>query len=93
MFNQYTNYFFDENAINEEKFRKRKNKKMKETKTNVEKINPKKGFYHYQNNQNKEIKNILDKKFEIRTRNPGILGLKQANTMMEGYNTNNRKIN
>ena len=66
---------------------------MKEAKTNVEKINPKKGFYHYQKNQNKEVKTILDKKFETRTRNPGILGLKPANTMMEGYNTSNRKIN
>ena len=92
MFNQYTNYFFDENAINEEKLRNRKNKKIKENKTNVEKINTKKGFYHYQNNLNKEVKTILDKKFEIRTRNPGVLGINPANTYIENYN-NNRKIN
>ena len=89
MFNQYTNYFFDENAINEEKLRNKKNKKMKETKTNVEKIKEKKGFYHYQNNPNKEVKNILDKKFETRTRNPNHIGMKQANTVMENFNTNN----
>ena len=92
LFNQYTNYFFDENAINEEKLRNRKNIKIKENKTNVEKINKKKGFYHYQNNPNKEVKTILDKKFEIRTRNPGVLGFNQANTYVENYN-NNRKIN
>ena len=69
--------------------RNSKKKIIKENKTNVEKINDKKGFYHYQNNPTKEVKSIVDKKFEIRTRNAGVLGYNQANTYMENYNSNN----
>ena len=65
---------------------------MKENKTNAEKINKKKGLYHYQNNPKKEEKRVVDKRFETRTRNPGgNIGHKQANTVKEKVNSNDTK--
>ena len=87
MFNQYTNYFFDDNALNE--IKNKNNKQMKENKTNAE--NKKKGLYHYQNNPKKEEKQIVDKRFETRTRNAGGGNLGIANTVMEKLNNNANK--
>ena len=91
MFNQYTNYFFDENALNE--IKNKNNKQLKETKTNAEKINKKKGLYHYQNNPKKEEKRYVDKRFETRSRNVGNgnPGVNQVNSAKEKVNTNANK--
>ena len=93
MFNQYTNYFFDEYLKNEEKLRNNKKKTLKEAKTDVERKIKKKGLYHYQNNTNKEVKTYFDKKYENITRNPGI-GFHTSNTNMDNlgnFNVSTKK--
>ena len=89
LFSQYTNYFFDDGVINEEQLRNQKSKKIKENKKNVEDLNTKKGFYHYQNNPTKVEKSIVNKKFEVRMKNPGTPAFNQT---MDNYNMIN-KIN
>ena len=78
---------FCEKNINE--IKNKNNKQMKENKTNAE--NKKKGLYHYQNNPKKEEKQIVDKRFETRTRNAGGGNLGIANTVMEKLNNNANK--
>ena len=87
IFDEYTNYFFDEDAINENQLKNKKNKKLVENKTNVEKLKTKKGFYHYQNNPTKEEKLVVDKRFEVRRKNPG--GVDINNYGMNGTNFSN----
>ena len=92
IFDEYTNYFFDEDAINEGQLKNKKNKKLVENKTNVEKLKTKKGFYHYQNNPTKEEKIVVDKRFEVRRKNPGgVVGLKEAKTDRGYINKNGMK--
>ena len=87
LFSQYTNYFFDDGAINEGQIRNQKSKKIKENKTNDEDLNTKKGFYHYQYNPTKVEKSIVDKKFEVRMKNPGTPAFNQT---MDNYNMINK---
>ena len=74
IYNKFNDYFFDENVLNEEQLRKQKSKEIKEIKEikkpNQNKVNKKKGFYHYQNNPpKKEEKNDIGKRFELVSRN------------------------
>ena len=90
IYKRFNNYFFDENAINEKKL---KNRKSKEIKVEPDKKVVNKGFYHYQNNPKKEEKSIVDKKFELRTRNNATGdNLNNYNTLTENSKDNIKKV-
>jgi hypothetical protein len=94
LYKRFNNYFFDENVINEEQLRNQKRKEEKENKNNnksKEKKNVKKGFYHYQNNPKKEERSIVDKKFELITRNTAGGRLNNIETVNEGNKGNKVK--
>ena len=91
MFDKYTDYFFNENTINEGKLKK--NIRDKENMALDEK-NAKKGFYHYQNNPKKSEKRVVDEKFEIRMKNLDVVStLKPSNTTMVDNKKKNNKDN
>ena len=95
MFDKYTDYFFNENTINEGKLKKKL--RDKENMALAEK-NAKKGFYHYQNNPKKVEKRVVDEKFEVRMKNlDAISTLKPSNTTMvdnkkKNNNDNSKKM-
>ena len=94
LYKRFNNYFFDENVINEEQLRNQKRKEDKENKNgnkSKEKKNVKKGFYHYQNNPKKEEKSIVDKKFELITRNTAGGRLNNIETVNGGHKGNKVK--
>ena len=86
LFDQFTNFFFNENELKDEKL-KNKNKiknKDKENNINDEQNVTKSFFYHYQNNSTQVDNRVVDKKYEARMKNPGGVVI---------FNDNNNKFN